>query len=50
VATPPSDAESKAAIRASLRAAIAIASGNGAGPLQHKAEAMLNEMLRAATS
>ncbi|TWI07038.1 hypothetical protein IQ17_02426 [Bradyrhizobium daqingense] len=45
VVTPPSDAESKAAIRASLRAAIAIASENGARPLQHKAEAMLNEML-----
>ena len=43
--TPPSDADSKAAIRAALRASIAIASESGARPLQHKAEAMLNEML-----
>lgn len=45
VVTPPSDAEAKAAIRAALRATIAIASENGALPLQHKAEAMLSEML-----
>lgn len=45
VVTPPSDAEAKAATLAALRAAIAIASENGALPLRHKAEAMLNEML-----
>lgn len=45
VVTPPSDTEARAAIRAALRATIAIASENGALPLQHKAEAMLSEML-----
>ncbi|QIO31384.1 ATP-binding protein [Bradyrhizobium sp. 1(2017)] len=45
VVTPPSDAVSKTAIFASLRAVIAIASESGARPLRHKAEAMLNEML-----
>jgi len=43
--TPPSDTESKAAILAALRATIAIVSESGALPLQHKAEAMLNEVL-----
>ena len=43
--TPPSDAENKAAILGALRATIAIASESGALPLQHKAEAMLTEML-----
>lgn len=45
VVTPASSEENKAAILAALRAAIAIASESGALPLQHKAEAMLNEML-----
>ncbi len=45
VVTPASSAESRAAILASLRAAIAIASESGARPLQRKAEAMLTEVL-----
>ena len=45
VVTPPTDAANKAAIIVALRAAIAIASESGALPLQHKAEAMLTEML-----
>jgi tetratricopeptide (TPR) repeat protein len=45
VVTPPTDAANKAAIIAALRAAIAIASESGALPLQHRAEAMLTEML-----
>ncbi|GMO12006.1 ATP-binding protein [Bradyrhizobium sp. TM233] len=45
VVTPASSAESRAAILASLRAAIAIASESGALPLQRKAEAMLTEVL-----
>ncbi|QDP27115.1 ATP-binding protein [Bradyrhizobium cosmicum] len=45
VVTPASGAANKAAILAALRAAIAIASESGALPLQHKAEAMLNEAL-----
>ena len=45
VVTPVTSEDNKAAILASLRAAIAIASESGARPLQRKAEAMLNEML-----
>jgi len=45
VVTPAYSEESRAAILASLRAAIAIASESGARPLQRKAEAMLTEML-----
>jgi tetratricopeptide (TPR) repeat protein len=45
VVTPASSEDNKAAILAALRAAIAIASESGALPLQHKAEAMLNEVL-----
>ncbi|AWM03558.1 ATP-binding protein [Bradyrhizobium amphicarpaeae] len=45
IVTPASSAESRAAILASLRAAIAIASESGARPLQRKAEAMLSEVL-----
>ncbi|MCK1628114.1 AAA family ATPase [Bradyrhizobium sp. 147] len=45
VVTPASSAEGKAAVLAALRASIAIASESGARPLQHKAEAMLNDML-----
>lgn len=45
VVTPASGAANRAAILAALRAAIAIASESGALPLQHKAEAMLNEAL-----
>ena len=45
VVTPASGAENKAAILAALRGAIAIAAESGARPLQHKAEAMLNEAL-----
>ncbi|MDH2342921.1 AAA family ATPase [Bradyrhizobium sp. SSUT77] len=45
VVTPPSDAKARAAILAALRATIAIAAESGALPLQHKAEAMLSEML-----
>ncbi|AJA65945.1 MULTISPECIES: ATP-binding protein [Bradyrhizobium] len=43
--TPSSGEENKAAILAALRATIVIASESGALPLQHKAEAMLTEML-----
>ncbi|MCK1732540.1 AAA family ATPase [Bradyrhizobium sp. 138] len=43
--TPASSADDQAAILASLRGTIAIASESGAQPLQHKAEAMLNEVL-----
>ncbi|MBR0823418.1 hypothetical protein [Bradyrhizobium liaoningense] len=42
---PASSAENKAAVLAALNAAIAIASESGAPPLQHKAAAMLTEML-----
>ena len=42
--TPPSDPEARAAILSALRATIAIAAESGALPLQHKAEAMLNEI------
>ena len=45
VVTPALGEENKAAILAALRAAIAIASESGALPLQHKAAAMLNEVL-----
>ncbi|MGY4457362.1 ATP-binding protein [Bradyrhizobium sp. LB13.1] len=45
VVTSPSTAEARAAILAALRATIAIATESGALPLQHKAEAMLNEMV-----
>ncbi|MEZ2144344.1 AAA family ATPase [Bradyrhizobium sp. DN5] len=45
VVTPAFSTESRAAMLASLRAAIAIASESGALPLRHKAEAMLGEML-----
>ncbi|WP_179737962.1 MULTISPECIES: AAA family ATPase [unclassified Bradyrhizobium] len=45
VVTPASSTESRAAILTALRAAIAIASESGAGPLQRKAEAMLTEVL-----
>jgi tetratricopeptide (TPR) repeat protein len=45
VATPVTSEDNKAAILASLRAAIAIASKRGALPLQRKAEAMLAEVL-----
>ncbi|MBR0989422.1 AAA family ATPase [Bradyrhizobium japonicum] len=45
VVTPASSAESRAAILASLRSAVAIASESGARPLQRKAEAMLTEVL-----
>lgn len=45
VVTPSSSADNKASILASLRAAIAIASESGALPLQHKAEAILDEVL-----
>jgi hypothetical protein len=45
VVTPPSTAEARAAILAALRATIAIVTESGALPLQHKAEAMLNEMV-----
>jgi hypothetical protein len=45
VVTPASSEDNKESILAALRAAIAIASENGALPLQHKAEAMLNEAL-----
>ncbi|MBR0949275.1 ATP-binding protein [Bradyrhizobium canariense] len=45
VVTPPTDAKARAAVLAALRATIAIAAESGALPLQHKAEAMLNEML-----
>jgi class 3 adenylate cyclase/tetratricopeptide (TPR) repeat protein len=43
--TPASTGDNKAAILAALHAAIAIASESGALPLQHKAEALLNEVL-----
>ncbi|OPY99211.1 ATPase [Bradyrhizobium sacchari] len=43
--TPASDEANRVAVLAALRAAIAIASDNGALPLKQKAEAMLNEML-----
>jgi tetratricopeptide (TPR) repeat protein len=43
--TPISSEDNKAAILAALHAAIAIASESGALPLQHKAEALLNEVL-----
>lgn len=43
VVTPRSDAANEAATLAALRAAVAIAAECGARPLQHKAEAMLNE-------
>ena len=45
VATPASGEGNKAAILAALRGAIAIATDSGALPLQHKAAAMLNEVL-----
>ncbi|SEN88594.1 adenylate/guanylate cyclase domain-containing protein [Bradyrhizobium sp. OK095] len=45
VVTPASSEDNKASILAALRASIAIASESGALPLQHKAEAMLNEAL-----
>jgi len=45
IVTPSTDAANKAAIIVALRASIAIASESGALPLQHKAEAMLNEAL-----
>ena len=43
--TPRSNEDDKTAILHALRAAIAIASESAAKPLQHKAEALLNEML-----
>jgi tetratricopeptide (TPR) repeat protein len=43
--TPASTEDNRAAILAALHAAIAIASESGALPLQHKAEALLNEVL-----
>lgn len=45
IVTPASGAENKAAIIAALRAVVAIAAESGARPLQHKAEAMLDEAL-----
>ena len=45
VVTPVTSEDNRAAILASLRGTIAIASESGAQPLQRKAEAMLNEVL-----